>query len=564
MRAVTALLVALTFVAAACEGPATSTGPPTGTAPPATMQSTASPSPGLASSGPASPSPVAGGTFRYGIGEPTAIVPPLAATADDRAVVDAVFDSLTAWDDAGRPIPAAAVTWDAQADATRWTFRLRPGASFHDGTPVTAEAFIRAWTWAVAQGPSGYLLQDVIGYDAVRQGQSILLPGLEALGPRTLQVTLVRPRADLPAVLGHPALGPVPAAALPEDPATYANMPVGNGPFRLTEPWVRGDFVRAARWDGWLNGFRNPEGIAEVVFRIADLDINFLAFAQGRREFTGVPVDALDLAAEEFPHTGAEWDGPGLITGARPETYLLAVNRSVVPYTDLAVREAVSLALDRERIAEENAGGNLAVASSLLPPVLPGAMPDVCDRCTFNPNGADTRLEDAQVSQLSLAFNAGGGHERIRDVLRGDLSAIGVALVSNARGDAPSPADYQAGLAEGQIGLFRMPLSAEVPSGLDLLLPLLHGDRTPEAGGQNFLRYDDPTVTGLLDQAARTLDDVARERLLRRVEDIALNDDQVVIPLVSYRHAVVAAEDVRDLRYGPFGLLNLTELALVG
>ncbi|HUG86495.1 MAG TPA: ABC transporter substrate-binding protein [Euzebya sp.] len=524
--------------------------------PPSVASSTAEPTVG------ASPPAATGGTFRYGIGEPTGITPPSATTADDRAVVDAVFDSLTSWNEAGRAVASAAVSWMPQGDAIRWTFALRPGATFHDGSPVTAADFMRAWEQLVAEGQMGYLLQDVAGYEAFLRGQADGLAGLQATDPLVLDVTLVRPRADFPIVVGHPALGPVPQAA-DADPAGYAQMPIGNGPFRLTEPWARGDFIRAARWDDWLNGARASDGIAEVVFRIADLDINFLAFSQGRRDITAVPPDGLALAAEEYPSQGGTWDGPGLITGGRPEVYLLAINRQVPPYDDRAVREAVSLIVDRATIAADNAGGNLVPSTTLLPPSLPGTRAELCDRCTYNPSAARERLEAAGVRQLTLRFNADGGHERIRDVLRASLSEIGVALVSNARGQAPSLPDYQDALRGGDIGLFRLPLTADVPSGLSLLYPLLHRDQVPEVGGQNYLRYEDPTVTALLDQAARTVDDMTREQLLRRVEDIALNRDQVLVPVVSYRHAIVASSQVRNLRYGPFGLLNLTEVVLV-
>ncbi len=535
---------------------------------------------------PAPTSSVGGGSFRYGIGEPTAIVPPLAVTADDHAVVDALFDSLTAWDDAGRPVPSAASEWTVNDTQTEWTFVLRPGATFHDGRPVRAQDFVAAWTTLVRTGGAGYLLADVVGHAATARGDVASLPGARAVDDGTLRVSLVRPRSDLAAVVGHPALGPLapegPVAApeaapsgAPTEPPTVAapegdgstvdpsDMPVGNGPFVLTEPWARGDFIRAASWEGWRNGTRAVPGIAEVVFRISDLDTNYLAFTQGRRDLTVVPTDALASAAEDYPARGGAWEGPGLITGGRPEVYLLAMNRQVAPYDDRLVREAVSLVLDRARLAAENEGGNLVPSTSLLPPSLPGARIGVCDLCTFNPSGAADRLAQADVSQLSIAYNAGGGHDRIRNVLRAGLSDIGVSLVSNGRGVAPGLAEYQARLATGEVGLFRLPLVADVPSGLSVLYPLLHSSQVPEAGGLNYLRYDDPTVDSLLDQAARTANVSARQALLLRVESIALNRDVVVAPVFSYQQAVVVSGRVRNLRYGPFGLATLTDVVLI-
>lgn len=503
-----------------------------------------------------------GGTFRYGIGEPTTVVPPLVRSEDDRAVVDAVFDSLTAWDDSGAAIPAAAVSWSPNEQLDEWTFDLRPGATFHDGSPVTATDFRDTWSMLVAEGMYGYLLQDVIGYQAVAAGEQAILDGVAVSDDLTLQIRLSRPRADLPVLMGHPALGPVNSRQVAADPDGWGDQPIGNGPFRITEPWARGDFVRAGAWEGWRNGDRPAGAVDEVVFDIGNLDLNYLAFLRGRRDLTAVPPDALAGAAEQFSSSGGLWDGPGLITGPRPEVYLLAINPSVPPYDDAEVRQAVSLTVDRTRLAAENEAGNLSPSTSLLPPSLPGARTDVCQLCTFNPIGARRRLQDAGVRQLRIAFNAGGGHERIRDALRQALSDIDVALVSNGRGPAPSLPDYQAVLEEGSAGLFRLPLVADVPSSLSVLYPLLHSEETPANGGLNYMRYEDPTVDALLEQAARTDDAGSRQSLLRRVEDIALNDDHVVVPVFSYRHAVVVAPRVRNLRYGPFGLVNLTELTL--
>lgn len=541
-----ALLTVVALLVAACDPPQSVSTPATATADPAA----------------ANVGQVGGGTFRYGIAEPTAIVPPLARTADDLTVIDALFDSLTAWDSSGAPTASAAIRWTPTDTADEWLFELRPAAAFHDGTPVTAEDFVRSWSMLVGEGIYGYLLADVVGYADVVGGQESVLAGVTVVDDQTLQIRLTRPRADFAAVVGHPALGPVNSTQVDQDPTGLRELPSGNGPFTLTEPWARGDFIRAAGWDEWHNGARTPNGIDEVVFNIGDLDLNYLAFIRGRRDLTVVPPEALELAAEQFPPTGGVWDGPGVITGARPEVYVLGINPSVPPYDQDEVRQAVSLIIDRIRIADRSESGSLEPASSLLPSALPGARIDVCELCTFNAVGARSRLQDAGVNQLSLAFNAGGGHERIRDHMRQNLSDIGVSLVSNGRGAAPSLADYQQVLSQGSVGLFRLPVVADVPSLLSILYPLLHSSQVPENGGQNYMRYRDPTVDALLEQAARTADPRPRQSLLRRVEDIALNVDHVVAPLFSYKHAVVAAERVQNLRYSPFGLVNLTELSL--
>ena len=190
MRYLTVLLaLAALLVSTACD--------PTVPPPPAPTPTVAA-TPSAASS----PTPPAGGTFRYGIGAPTAFIPPRAATADDRAVGDAVFDSLTAWDEAGRAGPAAAVSWTPNDDASRWTFQLREGATFHDGTAVMAADFRAAWDLLAAGGEMGHLLEDVVGHRAVQAGEAESLSGVVVNSPTALDVMLVRSRADGPLVVG--------------------------------------------------------------------------------------------------------------------------------------------------------------------------------------------------------------------------------------------------------------------------------------------------------------------------------------------------------------------------
>lgn len=505
---------------------------------------------------------VTGGTFRYGIDEPTAIVPPLMQGLDDRAVVDALFDSLTDTDLAGGPVPAAAVAWGQANDSRIWTFRLRPDATFHDGSPVTADAFVSAWNALVAGGPMAHLLRDVVGFDQVVAGELPTLSGLTAVDPLTLEVRLVTPRADLPVVLSHPALGPVQPEAWAADPMAYGDQPVGNGPFMASEPWAHGEFIRAARWPGWRNGTRPDDGIGEVVFRIADIDFNFLAFRQGRRDLSPVPPEALELAAEEYPASGGPYNGPGLVTGPRPVAYVLGINPAVPPYTDVEVRRAVSLLVDRQRIAAENESGNLDPALSLLPGPLSPESVGSCERCTFNPTGAGLRLERAGVDTLTFDFNAGGGHERVRDALRDALVSQGALLISNGRGVPPTFEDYLARLATGRIGMFRLTLAADVPSTFDVLFPLLHSSQTPANGGLNAMHIDIPQIDALLEQAATITDQASREQLLRRVEGLVVNRDAVVVPVVTYRHAVVIADTVTSMRYDAFGDTDLEQLRL--
>ncbi len=96
----------------------------------------------------------------------------------------------------------------------------------------------------------------------------------------------------------------------------------------------------------------------------------------------------------------------------------------------------------------------------------------------------------------------------------------------------------------------------------EALRPLIHTASTPESGGQNYMRYSNPEVDSLLDQARGTLDAPARQLLYQRAEDLALGRDQAIVPLFTFHHRAVAGARVENLYLSPFGLVNLADVAL--
>lgn len=494
-----------------------------------------------------------GGTFRWAISEPDAILPWRATTPGALAVVDALFDPLLTYDADLGLVAGAAESWlPVDGDPARWRIVLRAGSTFHDGSAVTAADVAFSWAQAVREGPHGWFLRDVVGHEQVRAGQADELAGVHVVGDRIIEVELSGPRADLPHVLTHPGLAPVPRAAYEADRDGFAEQPIGNGPFIMAEAWAHDEFIRASRWDGYRTVAEQAR-IAEVLFQISDIDTAFAAFRQGRRDLAALPPEALELARAEF--------GEGVTLVDSATTYLLAFNTTRRPYDDREVRRAISQLVDRQEIATQLQPGHLIVADSVLPAGLGGPATSPCDACTFNPVGAGRTLERLGVDQLSFAFNAGGGHEQVRDILREDLSTIGVALVSNRRGPAPSFPEYLEWLSTGRVGMFRDAVTAETLSYHDLLYPLLHSSQTPDAGGLNAMRYDSARIDALLEAARRLLDEEERRERYRRVERVAL-DDQVVVPVVGLRDAVVVADRVEGLRVDLFGRVNLTQIEL--
>lgn len=497
-------------------------------------------------------------TFRYGLREPASLLPGDAVDPDELVVVDALFDSLTAAGTGGGIVAAAATDWTPSEDGRVWTFRLRPGATFATpaGDPVTAADFVFAWSRAAAQGRAGYHLEEVEGYDAVRGGAAALLPGLSAPDPSTLVVRLTTPLAEFPAVAAHPALAPLPQAAFLADPAAFAERPSGNGPF-ATADWQHGDFLRVTRFSDWRNG--DGPALDEVLFRFSDPETAYIAFQQDRYDYAPLPPGALAAARDEYGSSADGYRGPGVLDGRAPQLYFLGMNLGAPPFDRPEVRRALSLALDREAIAAAVREGNADPAARAVPAALPAARTGACAGCRHDPEQARRLFAEAGVDELELWINAGGGHEQVAALVAGQLAEVDVTLRTRSQSDAPF-ADYLERLRSGEAALFRFAWSLDELTLDDALRPLFASSLARADGAANYGGYAAADVDALLDRARATLDPDERRRLYEQAEDLALDRDQAIIPLLTFRHAAVVSDRFEGFALNPLGLPNLAEV----
>lgn len=513
-----------------------------------------------------------GGLFQAYLRQPGSIDPGRAIDPEELTVVDQVFDSLTAVEmtDDGqvRIVPGAAESWeanpaageDAPPAASVWTFTLREGATFHDGSPVTAEAFARAWsriTDRTSDQPSAafYLLESVAGFSDASEGGE--LAGVEAVDERTLRVTLDEPIADFPAIASHPALAPVPSAA-DADPDGFAQMPVGNGPFRMAEPVQSGQYIRL---EPYLEHPDQGEGASldEVVFQIYSgedaVETAYDDFEKGFLELAPVPPARVEEAAQTYGRSTDGYNGTGVLDGAELITAFYGFNVEVPPFDDPAVRRAISLLVDRQEIVSDVVAGRVH-AASVVPPGIAGYEPAECDFCTYEPDRAREVLGETEVPGFDLVYYEGGGHDAVAQRVQRDVNAV--LGEGTMRLKPLSQADWLQTIREGQAGFFLSGWLAEYPAADTFLYPLFHASRIDQ---DNLTRYDNPQLNEVLEQARRELAPDVRADLYRQAEAIVLQD-MPVVPLFHYRHNRVVSDRVEGFSLSPIGDMDLVRVTV--
>jgi len=473
-----------------------------------------------------------GGVFRLGIVEPTAIDPFNSQESEGENVTKAIFEGLVKLDlKTSEILPGVAERWEHNPDCTSWTFHLRPGTKFSNGEVVTAQSFIDGMTRAAAKdaaSDTAHFMSDIDGYDALNGGTATTFSGLSAPDDNTLAFKMSKADCELDKKSLQPVFSPVPKAAGKADPASaYYNMPIGNGPFKMKEPWNHNTSITLVRNDSY---YGTKAHLDEVDYTITPsdtgIDLEYKNFQAGQADFARIPP-ALQPQAKSTYEPQKEFISK-LMYGIN---YLL-VNVANPPLNNPKARQAVSLAIDRDAIISGVFKGFQTKATSLVPPPLKAYyQPGVCTTCD-KPDIARAKQLATEGgippgTKLNLTFNTGGGHEawtqavaqQLRDNLGLDVNLKGV----------PFKEELQDELAPDATGLFRTAWGADYPSADDFLRPLLSKGSLPP--GDNRGRYVNDQFESLIDKALATTDEAHKVDLTKQAEKLAIGDDQALIPL---------------------------------
>jgi oligopeptide transport system substrate-binding protein len=456
-----------------------------------------------------------------------------------------VYDGLVSYDPATlEVVPATAARWRVEDGGRLFVFTLRKGVRFHDGTPVTAGDFVFAWSRLadpLASAPFAFLLERVTGYEEYQRRPVSQLEGLSAPDDRTLEVRLSTEWPDFVATLGHPALAPVPSGA---GESTFAQQPVGNGPYRVAAPLAPGSPVILERFDRY---YGPPPALQRLDFEpVAEPEEAWPDFVAGDLDEATIPVSAFLDARSRY---GTD--------GIAPLARLLycAFNQQDERFQEASLRRAVSVALDRQGLAARVYGGVAAPAVALVPPPLPGVAPDACGP------GCRQDLQQAQdlvrgVPRASRSFALDYARSPVGDVLARaievQLEQVGLSVEPRAYGEL----EYAQLLRSGRQDLACLVWTADYPRQQAILEPLLKGG-SPD----NHAAIDDTKVNELLARARAERSEPRRRVLYGRAEALAL-ERMHVIPLVWFRSHIAIQPYVEGLAVDPLGLFDASALRI--
>lgn len=453
-------------------------------------------------------------------------------------VVSQIYETLVRYRaDSTDVEPALATRWEVDATGTVWTFTLREGVTFHDGTPFDAAAVV--FSFERQRDPTHPFHTGRFGY---WENQYKNIARVEAVDPRTVRITIADRYAPFLASMAMFPVAIVSPAAVERWGAEFPEHPVGTGPFRF-ERWERGDRIVLVRnpryWDV-------PALAERVVFE---------TIPDARQRLVDLESGAIDLALAVLPEELQFVDlHPGLTLyrkAANNVTYL-AFNCLHPPFDDPEVRRALTLAINKQPIVRMAYQGLAIPADGALPPGQWGHL-EIPSR--YDPDEARQRLAElAAAGRVDLGKRYRlfapttprpylPNPEQVARVLRSNLEAVGLRVDLVLQPFSAQRADTEAGNHDLALAGW----GADNGDPDNYLYLLFHEDNTTPGIARNLSFYRNREVSRLLIAAQRVEDRAARDAIYADVQR-RIADDAPWVPLAHSEVAIAARDDISGIQ----------------
>lgn len=458
--------------------------------------------------------------------EPDSLDPARAQGLSAHQVLRDLYEGLVSEDPLGALVGGAAVSWQARPDGLAWTFTLRGDLRYSDGTPLYAADFAMSLARALdpqTAAPYATLLLPIAGAAARLRGERDVALGVRPLDATRLEIRLEAPCPDLPARLSLPVAMPVRVPA-GSDPALGGRALLGNGAYRLVD-WQPGAWIELQANPHWREGGGLP--IRRVRFHVSD------DAAQEARRFAGGELHLTETIPPQSLSSLRERFGAALRIAPSYGTFFLGLNLERPPLAGQpGLREALSLAVDRDLLVRLVTGAGEQPAWTLVPPASAFAAP--------------TRAE-ALARARSLYAAAGYGADRPLEIeLRFNSSSQNRRLMLAIAAMWREQLGVRTRLRNEEWKVFVRNRRARVLTqafrggwNADLRDPLNFLETFTSTSPLNATGFADAEFDDLLAQSQRSADATARGALLDRAEQRLL-DAHAIVPLYHYasRHLV--------------------------
>ena len=499
----------------------------------------------------------AGFTVQYGP-NPETLDPALNSAIDGANTIITVFEPLLLINENNEVIGGQAESWEASEDGLTWTFTMRDGLKWSDGTDLTAKdfeySFKRMANPDTAAPYAATCLGMIDGFDAAQAGDTDALNVKASDDGKTLTIVLAYPCSYFDKMAAFAAMSPVQQATVEANGdswCTSAETFVSNGPYMITD-WTPSERIVLTKNPNYVGGWDSSKIVSDTItlLLLEDSSASYAAYNSGEAQLIK------DVPTDEIPSLTKAEDGGDFYVDTILGTYYVSLNLQRDAFKDAKVRKALSLAIDRDYVANTIMQGTYSAADSIVGPGIVdesgyfhdnGNAPYISADYEANLAEAKKLLEEAGYPNgegyptIEYSTNDAGYHVPLAEYLQQAWGDLGITLTINKMEWSSFTPARRAG--EYDVARNGWVMDYNDPSNmLDLFC---------SGNGNNDGKYANPDFDAAID-ASRVADSAEHFAQLHKAEDI-LMEDMGCLPIAYYNDYWLQSPTLKGTWHSPYG-----------
>ena len=499
----------------------------------------------------------AGFTVQYGP-NPETLDPSLNSAVDGANTIITIFEPLLIINENNEVIGGQAESWEESEDGLTWTFTMRDGLKWSDGTDLTAKdfeySFKRMADPATAAPYAATCLGMIDGFDAAQAGDTDALNVKASDDGKTLTIVLSYPCSYFDKMAAFAAMSPVQQATVEANGdswCTSADTFVSNGPYMITD-WTPSERIVLTKNPNYVGGWDNSKIVSDTItlLLLEDSSASYAAYNSGEAQLIK------DVPTDEIPSLTKAEDGGDFYVDTILGTYYVSLNLQRDAFKDAKVRKALSLAIDRDYVANTIMQGTYSAADSIVGPGIVdesgyfhdnGNAPYISADYEANLAEAKKLLEEAGYPNgegyptIEYSTNDAGYHVPLAEYLQQAWGDLGITLTINKMEWSSFTPARRAG--EYDVARNGWVMDYNDPSNmLDLFC---------SGNGNNDGKYSNPDFDAAID-ASRVADSAEHFAQLHKAEDI-LMEDMGCLPIAYYNDYWLQSPTLKGTWHSPYG-----------
>ena len=510
----------------------------------------------------------AGFTVQYG-SNPETLDPALNSAVDGGNTIITVFETLLIINENNEAVPGQAESWTTSEDGLTWTFTMRDGLKWSDGTDLNAKDFEYSFKPMADPDTAAPYAETCLGMiDGFEEaagfpdadGNPTVEPNLDALNVKasddgkTLTIVLAYPCSYFDKIVAFAAMSPVQKATVEANGDAWCTSPdtyVCNGPFMITE-WTPSERIVLTKNPNYVGGWDSSKIVSESItlLLLEDSSASFAAYNSGEAQLIK------DVPTDEIPSLTKAEDGGDFYVDTILGTYYVSLNLKRDAFKDAKVRRALSLAIDRDYVANTIMQGTYSTADSIVGPGIVdengyfhdnGNAPYISADYEANLAEAKKLLADAGYPNgegyptLEYSTNDVGYHVPLAEYLQQAWSDLGITLTI-------SKMEWSSFTAARRAGEYDVARNGWV---MDYNDPSNMLDLFCSGNGNNDGKYSNPEFDAAI-EASRVADVSEHFAQLHKAEDI-LMEDTGCLPIAYYNDYWLQSPALKGTWHSPYG-----------